>query len=69
MGLNLYRRHYRTEGKCVGGHRRAFNGLCAAIVQSAKQAGDVSIQATSPGLEPGPAVIHCEQVAPRPAVA
>ncbi|MGH9343271.1 MAG: beta-galactosidase, partial [Terriglobia bacterium] len=50
-------------------HRRAFNGLCVAIVQSAKQAGDFSIQASSPGLQPATAVIHCEQVAPRPAVA
>ncbi|MGH9352971.1 MAG: DUF4982 domain-containing protein, partial [Terriglobia bacterium] len=50
-------------------HRRAFNGLCVAIAQSTKQAGDFSIQASSPGLESATAVIHCEQVTPRPAVA
>lgn len=50
-------------------HRRAFNGLCVAIVQAAKQAGDITVKATSPGLEPAEAVIHCEQAALRPAVA
>jgi beta-galactosidase len=49
--------------------RRAFNGLCAAIVQSRKEAGDVKIQATSPGLESATAVIQCGQATPRPAVA
>ncbi|MGH9430304.1 MAG: beta-galactosidase GalA [Terriglobia bacterium] len=49
--------------------RRAFNGLCAAIVQSTKQAGLVNVQATSPGLEPATIVIQCEPAAPRPAVA
>jgi beta-galactosidase len=31
-------------------HRRAFNGLCMAIVQSTASAGAIRITATSPGL-------------------
>lgn len=31
--------------------RRAFNGLCAAIVQSEKRAGRIRVTATSPGLQ------------------
>jgi beta-galactosidase len=49
--------------------RHAFNGLCVAIVQSTKQAGQMSVQATSPGLESATATVECEQVTPRPAVA
>ncbi len=49
--------------------RHAFNGLCVAIVQSTKQAGSITVQATSPGLESATATIECEQVTPRPAVA
>ncbi|MGH9401726.1 MAG: beta-galactosidase GalA [Terriglobia bacterium] len=49
--------------------RQAFNGLCVAITQSTKQAGDFTVQASSPGLESATAVIHCEQAPPRPAVA
>ena len=49
--------------------RRAFNGLCVAIVQSAKQAGEIEVLATSPGLESATGAIQCERVAPRPAVA
>jgi beta-galactosidase len=49
--------------------RHAFNGLCAAIVQATKQAGQITVQATSPGLESATATIECEQATPRPAVA
>jgi beta-galactosidase len=49
--------------------RRAFNGLCAAIVQSRKEAGEVKVHATSPGLASAVAIIQCEQATPRPAVA
>ena len=48
--------------------RHAFNGLCVAIVQSTRQAGQMSIQATSPGLESAGATIECQAVTPRPAV-
>jgi beta-galactosidase len=33
--------------------RRAFNGLCAAILQAAKTPGEIAIEATSPGLQSG----------------
>jgi beta-galactosidase len=49
--------------------RHAFNGLCVAIVQSRKAAGEVKVQATSPRLASATAVIQCEQATPRPAVA
>jgi len=50
-------------------HRHAFNGLCAAIVQSTRQAGPITVQASSPGLNPATVTIECEQATPRPAVA
>ena len=31
--------------------RRAFNGLCMAIVQAAKTPGEIWLEATSPGLQ------------------
>lgn len=34
-------------------HRRAFNGYCLALVQSGKEAGEITIKAESPGLQPG----------------
>jgi beta-galactosidase len=49
--------------------RRAFNGLCAAIIQSQKTAGEIKVRATSPGLTSDVTVIQCEPVTPRPAVA
>ncbi|MEJ2008504.1 MAG: beta-galactosidase GalA [Acidobacteriota bacterium] len=49
--------------------RKAFNGLCVAIVQATKQAGSITVQATSPGLESATATIQAEQATPRPAVA
>jgi beta-galactosidase len=49
--------------------RRAFNGLCVAIVQSTKHAGEIKLLATSPGLASATATIQCEQVMPRTAVA
>ena len=52
-----------------GAVRRAFNGLCVAIVQSAKQSGEIDVQASSPGLEPASVTIHAEPATPRPAVA
>jgi beta-galactosidase len=49
--------------------RRAFNGLCVAIIQSSKTAGEIKVEATSPGLASVNTVIQCEQATPRPAVA
>jgi beta-galactosidase len=40
-----------------GASRKAFSGLCAAIVQSAKAAGAITIAATAPGLTPATATI------------
>ena len=31
--------------------RRAFNGLCLAVVQTAKSADEIQVQASSPGLQ------------------
>ncbi len=49
--------------------RRAFNGLCVAIVQSRKAAGEVMVHATSSGLASAITVIRCKQTTPRPVVA
>ena len=46
-----------------GDTRRTFNGLCCAIVQAAKEAGDLRIEATSPGLEPAVLVVPCRAAA------
>ena len=48
--------------------RKAFNGLCAAIVQAGKQAGEITVQASSPGLASATATIQAQQATPRPAV-
>ena len=47
--------------------RRVFNGLAVAILQASKQAGDLIIEATSPGLQSASAAITCEPATPRPA--
>ncbi len=49
--------------------RSAFNGLCCAIVQSQKQAGEITLQASSPGLQSATEIIHADAATPRPAVA
>ena len=36
-----------------GSSRKAFNGLCMALVQSTKTAGNITVEASSPGLTPG----------------
>jgi len=48
--------------------RRAFNGLCVAIVQATRTAGELRVQATAPGLAAGEAAIQCRPASPRPAV-
>jgi beta-galactosidase len=52
-----------------GSTRKAFAGLCMAIVQSSKSAGTVAVQAASPGLTPGSATITTKAVKLRPQVA
>ena len=49
--------------------RSAFNGLCMVIVQSTKQAGDIQLTATSPGLTPATVAITTRPVTPRPSLA
>jgi len=49
--------------------RRVFNGLCQAIVQAAKEAGEIRVEAESPGLQPAVLVIPASKVRLRPAVA
>src|ERR1019366_3837844 len=49
--------------------RRAFNGLCVAIVQSTKNPGEIRLNAVSPGLDPATLVIKCTNAALRPGVA
>jgi beta-galactosidase len=40
-----------------GGHRKAFAGLCLAIVQSTAKPGQIQVAATSPGLRSGSVTI------------
>ncbi|HEX9109122.1 MAG TPA: beta-galactosidase GalA [Longimicrobiales bacterium] len=49
-----------------GSTRSAFNGLCCAIVLAGKAAGELRIEATSPGLAPASVVISCEAAPARP---
>jgi beta-galactosidase len=51
-----------------GQTRRAFNGLAMAIVQSSGPAGEITVDATSPGLKPARLVLRALPAAPRPRV-
>jgi len=48
--------------------RRAFNGLCAAIVQSLRNEGAIEVRAASDGLESGSTPIQAVAAKPRPFV-
>jgi beta-galactosidase len=52
-----------------GASRKAFSGLCMAIVQSAKTAGDITVEATSPGLTSARATIAAKSITLRPQIA
>ena len=52
-----------------GPARKAFAGLCMAIVQSTKTAGSLRVEATSPGLTAATATITSKAVKLRPQVA
>jgi beta-galactosidase len=52
-----------------GTTRKAFSGLCMAIVQSTKQAGSITVQATSPGLAPATVTIPTREASLRPQIA
>ena len=49
--------------------RRAFNGLCMAIIQSTRDSGEIRLEVSSPGLEPATLAINTLKATPRPAVA
>ena len=48
--------------------RRAFNGLCMAIVQSSKSADEIHVEASSPGLQPAVVSLTTAAAPLRPAV-
>ena len=52
-----------------GTSRKAFSGLCMAIVQSTKTAGSITVEATSPGLAAASVTIVAKAAALRPQVA
>jgi beta-galactosidase len=52
-----------------GSARKAFCGLCAAIVQSTKAAGEITVTATSPGLAAATVRVPTKAVKLRPQVA
>ena len=52
-----------------GTSRKAFSGLCMAVVQSTKQAGSITVQAASPGLVSATVTISAREVQLRPQVA
>jgi beta-galactosidase len=49
--------------------RSAFNGLCMAIVQASKEAGEIHLEASSTGLQAASTVIAAQATKPRPSVA
>jgi beta-galactosidase len=51
-----------------GTSRKAFCGYCMAVVQSKKTAGRITVEATSPGLEPATATISAKATKLRPQV-
>ena len=49
--------------------RKAFCGLCMAVVQASKTAGSITVEASSPGLAPASVTIASKAVKLRPQVA
>lgn len=47
-------------------HRKAFNGMCAAILQVKKTAGAIQVEASSPGLAAGTLTLTAVPAVPRP---
>jgi beta-galactosidase len=52
-----------------GTSRKAFSGLCMALVQSLKKDGEITVEAASPGLAPARVTIESKAVTLRPQVA
>jgi beta-galactosidase len=53
----------------IGSTRKAFSGLCMAIVQAGKTSGDIKVEATSPGLTAAEVTIPAKPTALRPQLA
>jgi beta-galactosidase len=51
-----------------GNARKAFSGLCMAIAQASKTAGDINVEATAPGLTSASVTIQARNVELRPQV-
>ena len=51
-----------------GDSRRAFNGLCLAILQASKSAGEIHVEVSSPGLLSATVTLTTAAVPLRPAV-
>ncbi|MDE3106345.1 MAG: DUF4982 domain-containing protein, partial [Acidobacteriota bacterium] len=51
-----------------GSERKAFSGYCMALVQSTKQAGSITVEASSPGLTAATVTVQSEQAQLRPQV-
>ncbi|MBO9873977.1 MULTISPECIES: beta-galactosidase GalA [Xanthomonas] len=49
--------------------RRAFNGLCMALLQTTRDAGTLTLEATAPGLMPARLALKSVRTRPRPFVA
>ncbi|XQA66246.1 beta-galactosidase GalA [Xanthomonas sacchari] len=49
--------------------RRAFNGLCMALLQTTRDAGTLTLEATAPGLAPARLALKSVRTRPRPFVA
>ncbi|MGH7533329.1 MAG: DUF4982 domain-containing protein, partial [Gemmatimonadales bacterium] len=46
--------------------RRAFNGLCCAIIQASKESGEILVKASAPGLGTAATIISSTTATPRP---
>jgi beta-galactosidase len=57
------------HGSDKGTSRKAFSGLCMALVQSTKTAGNITVEAMSPGLAPASITVTAKGVTLRPQVA
>jgi beta-galactosidase len=53
----------------LGPVRHAFSGLCMGIVQGSKDAGEIRIEVTSPGLSAASTAVEAKRVTLRPQVA
>lgn len=49
--------------------RKAFNGLCAALLQSTRSTGSIVLQATAPGLAAATLRLDADKAKPRASVA